>query len=90
MVTLKPIITSTLVTSIIETEIVAWLHQVKFVFKENWIEHLLLFSAFEKSNNKYQNKKMKTTFGRIIQILSKTKQHNVKIFTQHILKKNKA
>ena len=74
------------VTPTFETEILTWLQQVKYLIKENWIEFSLLFSAFEKIDEKYQNKKMKTSFGRIIHRLSKGMQNNIQLYTKKITK----
>ena len=72
--------------STLETEILTWLHQIKYLLNKNWIEHSSLFSLFEKSNEKYQNRKIKTLFGITIQGLSSRKQENLKIYTKRILK----
>jgi hypothetical protein len=72
-------------TLILETEILTWLHQVKYQINENWIQLSSLFSSFVKNHEKYQNKKMKTSFGRIIHSLSKRKLSNIHIYIKKML-----
>ena len=49
------------------------------------IERKLDIRYLKKSNEKYQNRKIKSSFGRTIQSLSKRKQENLKIYTKRIL-----
>ena len=74
----------------LETEILTWLHQIKYVLNENWIEQSSLFSLFQKSNEKYQNRNIKFLFARTIQGLSNRKQESLLIYTKMILQKKRS
>ena len=71
----------------LETEILTWLHQIKYVLNENWIEQSSLLSLFEKSNEKYQNRNIKFSFAKTIQGLLNRKQESLVIYTKMILRK---